>query len=126
MKKQILFLVMMILPIMASAQSSARIDGIYYKLNTTTKTAEVVYSRFRYTGDLVIPSSVTHEGVDYSVTGIANQAFYASADLTSVSIPNSVTSIGTGIFEGCTSLASIVIEDGNAIYDSRENCKAII
>ena len=126
MKKQILFLVMMLLPIMASAQSSARIDGIYYKLNTTTKTAEVVYSRFRYTGDLVIPSSVTHEGVDYSVTGIGNQAFYASADLTSVSIPNSVTSIGTGIFEGCTSLASIVIEDGNAIYDSRENCKAII
>ena len=114
---------MMLLSMTASA---VKIDDIYYKLNSADKTAEVVSTRFRYTGDVVIPSSVTYEGVDYSVTGIGNQAFYASADLISVSIPNSVASIGIGIFIGCTGLASIVIEEGNTVYDSRENCNAII
>ena len=126
MKKQILFLVMMLLPMVASTQNFARIDGVYYKLNTVDKTAEVVTSPFRYTGNVVIPSSVAYEGVDYCVTGIGDQAFYASADLTSVSIPNSVAGIGNNIFQGCTGLASIVIEEGNTVYDSRENCNAII
>jgi len=126
MKKQILLFVMMLLPMMASAQSSVKIGDIYYKLNSADKTAEVVYSRFRYTGDVIIPSSVTYNNVDYSVTSIANQAFARSTDLTSVSIPATVKSIGSNIFSECTSLASIVIEKGNAVYDTRENCNAII
>ena len=126
MKKQILFLVMMLLPLMADAQISAKIDGIYYKLNNSDKTAQVAYSRNRYSGEIVIPSSVTYEGKDYNVTGIGAHAFYGSADLTSINIPNSVTSIEDQIFDGCTSLASIVIEEGNTVYDSRENCNAVI
>ena len=41
-------------------------------------------------------------------------------------IPNSVTSIGCGVFSGCTGLTSIVVENGNKVYDSRSNCNAII
>ena len=127
MKKQILFLVLMLLPMMASAQGTVKIDDIYYKLNSADKTAEVVYQRrHEYSGEVVIPSSVTYNNVDYSVTSIANQAFSRSTDLTSVSIPATVTSIGNNIFYECTSLASIVIEEGNAVYDTRENCNAII
>jgi hypothetical protein len=37
-----------------------------------------------------------------------------------------VTSIGWGAFYGCTSLASIRVEQGNTKYDSRDNCNAII
>ena len=41
-------------------------------------------------------------------------------------IPKHVTSIGEAAFSGCDSLTSIVVEDGNPIYDSRNNCNAII
>ena len=37
-----------------------------------------------------------------------------------------MNSIGFGILSGCTGLASIIVEDGNTIYDSRDNCNAII
>lgn len=128
MKKQILFLVMILLPMMASAQKTVKIDGIYYKLFPETKEAEVssIAPLWFYTGDVIIPSTVVHEDAEYRVTSIGNRAFYKSAELNSVSIPNSVTSIGNSIFSGCTGMTSIVVEEGNPKYDSRENCKAII
>ena len=46
--------------------------------------------------------------------------------LPSVTIPNSVTSIRSSAFSGCSSLTSIVVEEGNTVYDSRENCNVII
>jgi len=46
--------------------------------------------------------------------------------LTSITIPNSVTSIGEGAFAKCDGLTSIVIAKGNSKYDSRDNCNAII
>ena len=127
MKKQFLFLVVMLLSMTLNAQSAVIIDDIYYNLNAIEKTAEVSFmARYRYSGDVVIPSSVTYEGVDYSVTGIADRVFVNSTDLTSVSIPASVTSIGYNLFQGCTNLASIVVENGNPKFDSRENSNAII
>ena len=41
-------------------------------------------------------------------------------------IPDSVTQIGANAFSGCSSLQSIVVSEGNTIYDSRNNCNAII
>ena len=118
----LLFLSM--LPLTVSAEN---IDGINYKLNANDKTAEVIYQRkYKYSGNVVIPSSVTSEEIEYNVIGIAANAFNGSSELISVTIPNSVTSIGSGIFSGCTSLTSIVIEEGNPKYDSRDNCNAII
>ena len=49
-----------------------------------------------------------------------------TAAIGKIIIPRSVTSIRGNIFNGCTGLTSIVVEDGNTIYDSRENCNAII
>ena len=46
--------------------------------------------------------------------------------LTSITIPNSVTSLGNGCFADCARLESIEVESGNTVYDSRENCNAII
>lgn len=86
--------------------------------------------------------------VPYSVTSIAEGAFFHVTGLTSITIPNSVQSIGglsfwfTGLssinipnsvmligenpFGGCAELAEITVESGNTTYDSRNNCNAII
>ena len=106
--------------------------GIYYNITSETDlTVEVTYrfsifGRIFYSGDIVIPSSVTDLGKTYSVTSIGDGAFYDCDGLTSITIPNSVTSIENRAFSGCNSLTNIMVENGNTVYDSRENCNAII
>ena len=89
---------------------------------------------------VVIPNSVTSIGhsafslcsgltsvtISNNMTSIGYDAFYFCSKLTTITIPNSVTSIGKGAFSSCYSLASITVESGNTIYDSRDNCNAII
>ena len=60
------------------------------------------------------------------VEKIKDFTFNYCRELTSITIPNSVTSIGGSAFTGCTSLKSIVVESDNSVYDSRSNCNAII
>ena len=70
------------------------------------------------TGELVIPESVTT---------IRSLAFQNCSGLTGkLIIPSAVASIGGGAFRGCTGLANIVVEEGNVVYDSRNNCNAIM
>ena len=68
---------------------------------------------------IVIPSSVTSIGVNA----------FSGCNLVSINIPSSVTSISVGptaSFWGCSSLRSITVDSGNTVYDSRDNCNAII
>ena len=89
---------------------------------------------------ITIPSSVTSIGynafaectsltritIPSSVTSIGSEAFEECTSLTSITIPNSVTSMGRNPFTGCSGLTSINVSSGNAKYDSRNNCNAII
>ena len=54
----------------------------------------------RYEGQIVIPKSVTYEGITYQVTSIGARAFYRCSGLTSITIPSSITDIGAEAFEG--------------------------
>ena len=71
-------------------------------------------------------SSLTSITIPTSVKSIGGSAFSECSSLTSITIPNSVKSIGDAAFSDCSSLTSIVVESGNTVYDSRENCNAII
>ena len=61
-----------------------------------------------------------------SVTTIEDSAFFGCTSLNSIVIPNSVTLIGYGAFGECSNLSSIVVVEDNPVFDSRENCNAII
>ena len=123
------------------------IDNHYVSVVPPTGSSWTGYTK--PTGSVTIPSSVTNGGTTYSVTAIGNDAFYKCSSLTSATIPTSVTSIGNTVFFGCTSFASLAIpasvtsigsqvftncpslatmtvEEGNTIYDSRNNCNALI
>ena len=108
MKKQLLLILMTLLPMVAWADE-VEINGIYYNLNTDTKEAEVARSPNSYTGNVVIPKKVTYYEVDYNVTSIGRDAFYYCNDLTSVNISNGVTLVGSCAFSDCSSLTSIII-----------------
>ena len=110
MKKQLLLLVSLLLPLVASA-AAVEIDGIYYNLVSEGQQAEVTSkpSGYFYSGSITIPESVKNKGITYSVTSIGESAFQGCKGLTSVTIGNSVTSIGESAFRNCSGLTSIEI-----------------
>lgn len=69
--------------------------------------------------------NLTSVTIPKSVTSIGEYAFY-NTKLTSITIPNSVTSIGNCAFAGCENLTNIIVDSANTVYDSRNNCNAII
>lgn len=71
-------------------------------------------------------TGLTSVTIPNSVTSIGYSAFSGCNGLTSVTIPSSVISIGSLAFLNCSGLESIVVESGNLIYDSRNDCNAII
>lgn len=71
-------------------------------------------------------SGLTSVTLGNSVTSINEYAFYNCSGLTSLTIPNSVTSISNNAFNGCCGLTSIIVNTGNTMYDSRNDCNAII
>ena len=64
--------------------------------------------------------------IPQSVTSIGNYAFEGCSNLNSINIHKNILSIGIHSFGNCYAVTSIIVEDGNAVYDSREGCNAII
>ena len=88
-----LFLSLAVLLSLPMLAVEVEIDGINYDLVAEAKQATVVSKSDKYSGEIVIPESVEHEGIAYSVTSIGERAFDWCSGLTSVTIPNSVTTI---------------------------------
>ena len=112
MKHKTLSFLLSVLMSMAASVASAHdfvVDGIYYKILSNEDFTVAVtckgdyYHTFsnEYTGDVIIPETVMYDGKRYSVISINISAFSECRGLTSVAIPNSVTSIGRGAFSRC-------------------------
>lgn len=114
-KKSLLFLLLTMFMSMVGETTSAHNiamvndDGvtIYYKwINNRTELA-VTYAGTdwddvdEYYGNVTIPESVTYNGETYSISKIDDQAFESCEDLTSITIPNSIMSIGRSAFDSC-------------------------
>ena len=126
MKKQLLLFAMILLPLVASAET-VEINGIYYNLVSKIQEAEVTRNPNKYTGSVVIPEKVTFENVEYFVTSIGSYAFSSCYGLTSVTIPNSVTSIGNYAFQYCSGLTSVTIPNSvtSIGYSAFYNCSGL-
>lgn len=113
---------------------SVCVNGVYYELTDSTKTAVVVSPLHgaRYSGDtIIVPSIITYKDQVYSVTSISGGSFYAStikhviieegirsiggtafmscSQLSDIVLPNSLVSIGSQAFQWCVKLKSIII-----------------
>ena len=112
--------------------------GSYAFDNCDLLTSVTIGNSVKIIGDAAFNdcSSLTSIAIPNSVTSIHTFAFARCSSLVEIEIPKSVISIGDsddgrlwacqGIFMGCNNLQKIVVEEGNPIFDSRDNCNAII
>ena len=107
MKKIIFLFTFFLIGWQFSLAQTFTLDGLKYSVTSST-TVAVGDQTTAAIGDVSIPSQVTYLGNNYAVTTISNNAFDGCSGLTSVIIPNSVTSIGNSAFYGC-GLTSVTI-----------------
>ena len=112
MRKRIIIFATLLLCSFAMWAQTFTVDGIKYKVTSTTELSVEVTSGGDYSGDIVIPETVEYNDIEYSVTSIARYAFEYCSSLTSLIIPNSVMSIGDWAFDYCSNLTSINIPNG--------------
>ena len=84
------------------------VDGICYKVTGDGTVSVTSRDDGSYSGNVVIPATVTCNGTTFTVTAIEAYAFQGCAGLTDITIPETVTQIGAYAFQGCTAL-----EEGN-------------
>lgn len=93
------------------------VNGIYYQyIPGKTNEVAVSYNYYEtgryggnytnYTGSVNVPATVVYNSVTYKVTAVSDHAFQECA-VTSVSLPNTITSIGASAFLDCTQLYSV-------------------
>lgn len=100
----------------------------YQVLDASAKTCEVTQNYgFKARGNLIIPGTVRYEDSDYSVVSVAECAFSKNRTLTTVSIPDGVTSIGNDCFAVCAQLTSVSLPDGLVSLGEScfSNCRAL-
>ena len=132
MFKQRCFRLLLLASAIATSLSAAAYSfesaGIYYNI-TGDNTVEVTYSdrnNNTYSGSVSIPETVTNNGTEYSVTTIGESAFKGSA-VTSVSMPEGITSIDYNAFSGCQNLETVALPESLTIFGFRafESCKLL-
>lgn len=91
----------------AFAQSFT-VDGINYEvISAEDKTVQIVKKTPAYEGDIVIPATVSDEGVEYTVTEVGASAFEGARYLTSVKLPDGIVKFNKYAFYNCAKLTTL-------------------
>lgn len=138
-----------------TAANRVAVNGIAYNLDKVNKTAAVIHETYTdeagktqqlcdyYSGEIVIPSSITVDDTQYTVTEISSGAFYVREitsitmpstlkkicdnafstliGLSTLTIPASVEEIGQASFMFLSDLKTIVVEEGNTHFCCEQN-----
>ena len=113
MRQKLLLFAFLLQFVPFAAYAYYEIDGIYYALNNGKAIVNAKDNNYNsYSGDVVIPETVTYYGTTYTVVTIGYDAFRDCPNLTSVSMPNTVTLIGERAFQNCTALTTVNISEG--------------
>ena len=128
MKKLVLTLAILVGFAMQAMAYDFQVNGICYNVKSDSlSTVSVTYGDEDYSGNIVIPSTVAVNDRIYTVVEIETHAFAYCEGLLSVDIPNTVTFIGDGAFEGSADLVSVALP--NAIttiqYATFKNCTGL-
>lgn len=124
------FLILILLALFPARLSAKEGDIIYYTYQgqlityiilseddktvaTNPGSGEYGYAGNEAQGSLVLPSKVVKRDTEYTLVKISDYSFIRCTDLTSVTIPNSVTTIGEMAFYACRSLNTVTI--GNSV-----------
>lgn len=115
--------VLFFLPVTAEAYDF-EVGGIYYDVTSSSdQTVRVTYKEQleqSYSGDIIIPDSVTYENKTYAVKSIGNYAFFFCKTLTSVAVPSSVTMIEDhGAFGNCENMEKVVFSEGLKVISNQ-------
>ena len=93
------------------------VNGISYIVTSTSElTVSVNSKRPKYSGDVIIPETVTYNGKEFTVTGIDFGAFVDCGDLKSVSIPKTIINIDKQLFNNTMALAKIIVAEDNPYF----------
>ena len=118
MSRQLLFKTLALVAALSCALGASAYDfvqdNIYYSVGSGYFATVTYKSEYGgdYFGDVVIPSTVTHDGITYTVISIGEYAFRSCHDLTSVTLPPTLMFINDRAFYYCTALTSIEIPEG--------------
>lgn len=94
------------------------IDNIYYILDENTLTASVTYKNTNYecyAGNVTVPSTVSYEGQEYTVTAFTKYGMASNTELKSVHIPATVTTLPYAAVADNLNLEYVTIEEGSQL-----------
>lgn len=138
--KRLILILLVCLPISIMAQTVFNSDGIRYLIENDH--ALIGRQDKDLSGDVVIPSSISYDGKSYIVTGFVDPTnliswssntvtceggAFQDCKITSIVLPNTITSINAGAFNGCQNLSKVVLPEqlANIGAASFANCTAL-
>lgn len=102
-----LFAALLFFPLQTVAEQF-EVDGIKYETISETQNVKVIANN--YSGNIMIPDTVTYNDADYLVTEIGDNSFKGTK-ITSISLPDGITSIRDFAFQNCTEFTEIDLPD---------------